>query len=295
MVDVIAGLKRAARSVLRRRVPHAFEGLSAKSRALAINDPLIILSFDCDTPGDAVAAQALDAQLVRRSIARSYAVPGQMLLEAAASYRGLAQNGASFLNHGGQTHAEKQGDRYHAVTFYDQMSREAVISDMREGHRIVTEVIGVAPRGFRAPHFGSFQQPEQRKLIYDTARSLGYRFCSDTLPTSGYAHGPVFDVGGLYEFPLTGSMDDPNVILNSWNYLADRGNYRLSPEFFDRFAATINFFAERRLPVLLNFYVDPSHVANDGYFLQSIDYALARGARFTSFEGVLVEIGGGAK
>jgi hypothetical protein len=295
MAKLIAGLKQVARAVLSRRVPHAFEGLSAKTRALAIDELLIILSFDCDTPGDAVAAQALDAQLVRRGIARSYAVPGQMLLAAAASYRSLVQNGAGFLNHGGRTHAEQQGDRYHAVTFYDQMTSDDVVADMHEGHRIVSDVVGVAPRGFRAPHFGSFQQPAQRKLVYDTARSLGYRFCSDTLPASAYAHGPVFDVGGLYEFPLTGSRKDPNVILDSWNYLENRVDYRLSKDFFVRFAATVDFFADRRLPALLNFYVDPSHVANDSHFLDAIDHAIDRGARFASFDDVLARIGGGPK
>ncbi len=281
--------------MLRRRVPHVFEGLSAKTRALAINELLIILSFDCDTPGDALAAQALDAQLARRGIARHYAVPGQMLLEARSSYRGLAQNGAVFLNHGGRTHAEKQGDRYVAVTFYEQMTADDAAADMREGHRIVNDVIGIAPRGFRAPHFGSFQQPEQRKLVYDTARSLGYRFCSDTLPASAYARGPVFDVGGLYEFPLTGSPTDPYTILDSWNYLADRVDYRLLEDFFVRFAATVDFFADRRLPALLNFYVDPSHVANDSYFLDAVDYAIGRGARFAGFEDVLARIGCGPK
>ena len=295
MAELITGLKQAVRAVLSRRVPHAFEGLSAKTRALGIDELLIILSFDCDTPGDAVAAQALDAQLVRRGIARSYAVPGQMLLTAAESYGGLARNGASFLNHGGRTHAEKQGDRYYAVTFYDQMTADDVVSDMRVGHRIVSEIIGTAPHGFRAPHFGSFQRPAQRKLVYDTARSLGYRFCSDTLPASAYANGPVFDVGGLYEFPLTASHEDPNIILDSWNYLASRVDYHMSDDFFRRFASTIDFFADRKLPALLNFYVDPSHVANDGYFLNAIDYAMGRGARFAAFEDVLARIGGGPK
>lgn len=292
---MIARLKRAARSVLGRRTLHPFEGFAAKTRALAINDLFILLSFDCDTPGDAIAANDIDAQLIKRGVPRCYAVPGAMLSAAAKIYCALARNGASFLNHGGQAHAEKRGDQYHAVTFYEQMTPQDVVNDMREGHRIVSEIIGVAPRGFRAPHFGSFQQPEQRKLIYDTARSLGYHFCSDTLPASGYARGPVFEVGGLYQFPLTGSASDPDVILDSWNYLTDRVNYRLLPEFFDRFCATIDFFKTRRLPALLNFYVDPSHVANDDCFLKSIDYALARGVRFTSFEDVLAKIGVGAE
>jgi hypothetical protein len=293
-------LRSIARRVVHRvlpatRLPHPFETLAKRAREVPLDNITIILSFDCDTPRDAIAAQTLDAGLAKRGVPRTYAVPGLTLTEAADYYRVLAIRGAHFINHGARAHTEFKEGSYQAITFYNEMTSQEVIADIREGHRIVSDVIGIAPCGFRAPHFGYFQQPEQRKLVYDTARLLGYRFCSDTLPASAYARGPVFDVGGLYEFPLSGSHTDPNTILDSWNYLADRVNYRMSKDFFVLFTATVDFFADRRLPALLNFYVDPSHVANDSYFLDAVDHAISRGARFAGFEDVLARIGSGAK
>jgi hypothetical protein len=103
----------------------------------------------------------------------------------------------------------------------------------------------------------------------------------------------VFDVGGgLKEIPLTGSLRDPFVILDSWNYLADRMRYRLQEEYATRFAETVNFFSERRMPALLNYYADPAHVVGDAIFLRAIDHALSAGARFRSFEEILEMTGG---
>ena len=69
------------------------------------------------------------------------------------------------------------------VTFYDQMSAAEVEADIRRGHETVTKVMGEAPRGFRAPHFGSFQSPNQLALIYRVVRDLGYRVLLDHHPT----------------------------------------------------------------------------------------------------------------
>ena len=164
MVDLIAALRSAARRVVQGRPRHPFVDLAAKARAVGIDGALIVLSFDCDTPLDAVAARELDQQLVRRGIARTYAVPGQTLSNAASTYRELAAKGAVFINHGARPHAEERGGSFQAITFYNEMTPQEVVDDMREGDRIVCEAIGERPRGFRAPHFGYFQKPEQRAL-----------------------------------------------------------------------------------------------------------------------------------
>lgn len=215
------------------------------------------------------------------------AVPGAMLDAASTTYAELARGGAVFLNHGGAPHAEFREGRYHARTFYNEWQSGEVEDDIREGHRIVTAVTGREPRGFRAPHFGYFQQPEQRELVYRMAHSLGYRYCSDTLPSQGLARGPVFDVGPIAEFPLSGSIEDPTTILDSWNLLEDFVDFRLSPRYFELMDRTLALFATKGWPVLLNYYVDPAHVASTPHFLAAIDAALGRGARFLSFEDVL--------
>ena len=270
-----------------------FEALSRRSAALGASGINIVFSFDCDTPEDASAAQEVFAQLQRRGVPSAFAVPGATLEQEAEQYRRVARAGARFINHGYKPHAEFRDGRYHGITFYDQLSRDEVLEDIHDGHRAVTDVIGESPRGFRGPHFGSFQKTDQRQIVCDAARELKYAFCSDTLPARAYDSGPLFDVGGgLKELPLTGSLRDPNTILDSWNYLADRTKYRLQEDYARRFAETVSFFAERGLPVLLNYYADPAHVVGDGVFLRAIDHALSVGARFRSFEDVLAMTGG---
>lgn len=270
-----------------------FEALSRRSRALGISGINVIFSFDCDTPEDASAAHEVFAQFQRRGVSSTFAVPGTTLEQEAEQYRRLAHAGARFINHGYRPHAEFRGGRYHGITFYDQLSRDDVIKDIRDGHRAVTTIIGEAPHGFRGPHFGSFQDADQRQTVYNVARELQYAFCSDTLPKRAYDSGPVFDVGGgVKEIPLTGSLREPHTILDSWNYLEDRTRYRLQEDYATRFAETVHFFAERQLPVLLNYYADPAHVVADGVFLRSIDHALSVGVRFPSFEDVLAMTGG---
>ena len=273
--------------------PEIMKALSLRSRRIGIKGIDVLFSFDCDTPEDASAAKDVFGQLRRRGVPSAFAVPGTTLQLAAEQYRELSRLGAGFINHGYRPHTEHRDGRYHAITFYDQMSPDDVARDIREGHDAVTAVIGRRPIGFRGPHFGSFQQPAHRKIVYDAVDDLGYAFCSDTLPRSAYESGPVFKVGrSLKELPLTGSLRDPFVILDSWNYLADRTNYRLQEDYATRFAETVDFFAERRLPVLLNYYADPAHVVGDAIFLGAIDHALSVGARFRSFEEILDLTGG---
>ncbi len=186
---------------------------AARARAQGIDRLCLYLTFDCDTDEDAAAALELDPWLRSLGIDAAYAVPGTQLERAAASYRQLAAAGAEFLNHGHMPHAEWREDRYVPITFYEQIEPDAVVSDIRRGHATVTTVVGRPPRGFRAPHFGSFQAAHQLDLIYRTARELGYVYCSTTVPQAALDNGPVIDCGGIYEIPLFGSHYSPTAIL----------------------------------------------------------------------------------
>lgn len=91
----------------------------------------------------------------------TFAVPGAQLASQAGQYRRLLDAGGRFLNHGGRPHAERAETLYRGVTFYCDMDDGGVEQDIRDGHRTVGEVLGISPRGFRAPHFGCYQKPEQ--------------------------------------------------------------------------------------------------------------------------------------
>jgi hypothetical protein len=234
----------------------------------------VLLSFDCDTPEDIAAAEHLDGWLRQRGIKATYAVPGTQLAQGANVYRRLAEKGADFINHGARPHTEWREDRYWSVTFYHEMSPQEVIEDIERGHEIFYRVLERTPVGFRAPHFGNFQATEQRELIYDTLRKLGYRYSSSTLPKFGLEHGPLLDVGGLYEIPLSGSYATPFNILDSWNYVQSPEQPSVRNEYTALFIQTVERLLTLRVPGVLNYYVDPAHVYQADAFYQAMTYLI---------------------
>ena len=250
--------------------------LAAASK-LGLDRPCLFLSFDCDTDLDAPAAEEIHSFLESLNIKATYAVPGAQLLKSPESYRRLADRGAEFMNHGGLPHAEWNGEQWIGITFYDAMSPEEAEADIQRGHEIVTEVIGCAPVGFRAPHFGCYQKPEQIDLMHRTAASLGYRYCSTPLPIFGLEHGPAYETHGLMEIPCFGSARNPETILDSWTYLTDRKNYALDESYFDLMAETVDAFVHRQLPAVFTWYADPCHVLNQAPFMRAMEHLVKAG------------------
>ena len=259
-----------------------------KARAAGFDRLYLWLSFDCDTDGDAVAAEEIEPWLRSRGIRATYAVPGAQLERAADRYRRLAAAGATFMNHGHRPHAKWRGDRYYPITFYHRMGPDEVIADIRRGHETVTRIIGMSPRGFRAPHFGSFQAPEQLALIHSLAEELGYTYCSTTVPQYGLDQGPVVPCGRLHEIPLSGSARWPTLILDSWCHLEDRVTYRLSDTYYELLRETIDVLLPRGIPGLLSLYVDPAHVIGQAPFLKAMELLRARGIASVLPEDLLI-------
>ena len=262
------------------------------ARAANINKLYLFLSFDCDTDLDADAVMELHRFLSSRGIQATYAVPGAQLEKAAEVYGRLAREGGEFMNHGGLPHAMWQDDRWVGITFYNTMPQDDVVRDIHNGHRIVTEVTGKTPLGFRAPHFGCYQQPEQMDLMHRTAASLGYRYCSTTLPSNGLLHGPAYPVHGLVEFPCFGSARYPETILDSWTYLTDRVNYSLGDAYYELFAETVDAMLKHELPGVLTWYGDPCHVMDQPPFIRAMELIADRGVPSVSGSDLLAIVSG---
>jgi hypothetical protein len=269
-----------ARNWVAKQVPGLFwKGYSRKARALGLDRLYLALSFDCDTREDIEAAAEMDEWLRNRGIRAIYAVPGEQLELGASVYRKLAEQGAEFLNHGGLPHTIWKNGRYHSATFYDRMTDQEVVADIRRGHEIVARIIGKIPVGFRAPHFGCFQSSAQLGLQYSTLKSLGYRYSTSTLPATVLRRGPVYDLNGLFEIPLTGSFRFPFVLLDSWTYLKSPIDRSIKPEYADMFVGTVKGFMEMGIPGVMNVYVDPSHVNGSQYFREAIERSLEMGIK----------------
>lgn len=260
-----------------------FNTYFARAREVGLKEPTLFLSFDCDTDPDIKLVGEVHDFLTRLGIKATYAVPGAQLERGTAEYRALSDRGAEFMNHGQAPHAEWREDRYVSITWYHEMSAEEVEADIRAAHVTIEQLIGQTPRGFRAPHFGLYREPEQLAIIRRVSRALGYKYCSTTVPDVALENGPAFIADGVVELATLGSARAPTVLHDTWTYLTDRKVYALGDEYAELFIETVDAFANAGEPALLTWYGDPSHVAGQRPFERAMEHFAKRG--FASLYG----------
>lgn len=245
-----------------------FDRYARLSRQAGFDRLYLILSFDCDTTGDIAVVEKVHERLIRMGIKPVYAVPGELLKKGESVYRRILEAGGEFINHGYKEHTyfdAKRGN-HASCFFYDQLPRSIVREDIVNGDNCLKEVLGVSPKGFRAPHFGTFQRPEQLRFMQAVLLNLGYEFSTSTTPYHAFRHGPVFDDFGLPEIPVSGMGSSPLTVLDSWGCFKAPDRL-LGSEDYKRegVLAASNFL--RNSIGLLNYYADPSHIHDqDDYF-----------------------------
>lgn len=242
------------------------------ARRAGLDRVWLVLSFDCDTPEDAAVAWRVHERLLDLGVCPVYAVPGDLLREAADVYGRIAETGAEFINHGDRMHTyvDESTGRWASSFFYDQQPREVIREDILRADATIREVIGRAPTGFRTPHFGTFQSPEQLRWLHGVLAELGYAFSTSTVPLWGFRHGPVFDRFGVLELPVTGGAEVPLSILDTWSCFEAPDRVR-APADYEREAAGVAAAYARAGAGVLNLYGDPSHVDGHEEFFRAVE------------------------
>ena len=92
-----------------------------------------------------------------------------------------------------------------------------IIEDITKGDETLTELLGIVPKGFRTPHFGSFQKKSDLKFLWKLLRDMGYEYSSSTTPIFGIRNGPMV-IREVVEFPMTGCPSWPIKVLDSWGF-----------------------------------------------------------------------------
>jgi hypothetical protein len=241
--------------------------LSRLTAEAGIAVPRFVLSFDCDTDLDIEVVEGVHERLGKLGIKPVYAVPGELLERGAAAYSRIAATGAEFMNHGWAEHTrlDRATGVYDSFLFYDRQPREWVAEDIRRGHASVAAVTGRAPKGFRTPHFGSFQTGDELSFLHGELKQLGYAYSTSTVPFWGLRHGPVLRHFGIPEVPVSGTFERPLDILDTWTHrcLGERGG----EAGYARQAGLYRDFLASGKPLLLNVYGDPSQVYDwPGFF-----------------------------
>lgn len=249
-----------------------------------------VLSFDCDTREDAEVAWDVHARLRDAGVTPVYAVPGELLNRGERVYRRILEDGAEFINHGYREHTyfDTARSAYASCFFYDQQPLDTVREDIVQGDRNLRAILGFSPRGFRAPHFGTFQRPEQLRFQHSVLKELGYAFSTSTVPLYAFRFGPAFRDYGVLELPVSGMASRPLRILDSWTCF-EAPRRRFEPRDYAREGRQV---AERFQSLgvgLLNFYADPSHIHDRPEFFEAVA-GWARVAQPVTYSELLAEL-----
>lgn len=222
--------------------------------------PSFILSFDCDTDRDIELSWAVHSRLLDSGITPVYAVPGEILEHGADTWRRIASTGAEFINHGYRRHTAYRDGEYVSNLFYDQMSAAEIEADIVQGHASVERVVGRPPEGFRVPHFGTFSSDSELRQLHDILRRLGYRFSTSSTPYIAFRYGPVTQRFGLPELPVTGCVDYPLVILDSYTFRFAENRLR-AEDYLAQVEQWVSLLTGGHT-FFVNLYADPSQVAD---------------------------------
>lgn len=242
----------------------------AQKSKRVLSQSYLILSFDCDTEEDISFAWEVHSKLQDMGITPVYAVPGELLKKGEKVYRKIHEMGAEFINHGGceHTYFDKKHKRHASCFFYDQQSSEELRKDIFLGHQVFQDILGVTAKGWRTPHFGTFQKPEDLKFLYSILNELNYSFSTSTSPVMAFQHGLLFKKDGIIEIPVTGIYSEPLNIMDTWAYFAAPDRTKLYFE-YTKAAQEIAYFASK-YPMLINIYGDPSHIHDKPEFFEAM-------------------------
>ncbi len=232
-----------------------------------------VLSFDCDTVEDIDVVEDLHRRLIDIGVHPVYAVPGQLLQKGEKVYQRIHANGGEFINHGfvEHTYFDEDKQRQASCFFYDQVSAEQVAEDVFEADKCLRDVMGIVPRGFRTPHFGTFQRPGNLSYLHGLLKQLNYVFSTSTNPYFAFRYGPLASVNGIIEIPVSGFGSSPLTILDSWACFAAPDRDMAASDYLSE-AEHAGRNYQKAAVGILNYYVDPLHVHDKDEFIRAVEF-----------------------
>ncbi|MEA1997164.1 MAG: polysaccharide deacetylase family protein [Gemmatimonadota bacterium] len=210
-------------------------------------------SFDIDYPEDVAGLEKIYGILEKLGIKASFAVVGRLVEDFPAEHRLLSRAGHEIINH---TYSHPDNELFHPHERFDELTQEEQKGQIERCHDVCRKVLGVAPRGFRAPHFGNVTG----RGFYKCLLELGYTFSSSVVSVDSPGLGLPFKTPeGVWEFPVSCCPEHPFAVLDTWNaFRSPRARHKKKGEF----AALVAESAEmvKRCGGYLNLYMDPRDV-----------------------------------
>jgi hypothetical protein len=215
-----------------------------------------LLSFDVDAEEDIEAIPRVLDLLRAHRLPAGFACVGEWVERFPAEHWRIVAEGHEVVNHGYANHTARDGRGVLVPTgFYHALGRPEMDRDIRAGHAALGRILGLAPAGFRAPHFATLRR-RHLGYVYETLRALGYRYSSSTaLGSTGDGIPSLRD--GIVELPVLGCPQHPASVFDSWHLVAapDRPH---GPGDLLRLGRRILTEARGSGPSWINLYFDPS-------------------------------------
>lgn len=280
---MIAKLLRAAHLRMLYRFAPLARHRYARLCATMLDQPVLLLSFDCDNFEDIDALDRIAEFLGEMNIVATFAVPGEIIQSAWRQFARLSELGHEFMSHGYRRHSEIQSGQYTSTLFYHKLSDAEIAEDIHGGNEVISELTGRKPAGFRIPHFGHSSAPAELARVYDVLISADLKYSSSTLPRCGILNGPIYlTEEGLWELPVSGMYSNPFSVLDTYSFGFSHKTARTAAEFLGNVTGLLDAFSGR--PVCLNLYCDPSQAVRMDEWFQAMRRIVQSGYRAMRFD-----------
>jgi len=266
------------------RMPRLFHFVYYKRCASLLSNEkekkIILFSFDCDNIEDIAALDKIGNFLEENKIIVTFAVPGEILLAGQEKFLKFSQAGHEFIGHGYKKHSKIVEGKYISTFFYNESDDKEVADDIARGNRMIKNLFGLQPRGFRIPHFGHCQETKEMKRLFRFLKDEDIKYSSSAMPVKGFFKGPLFrSYYSIYEMPLSGGYLGPMYLFDTFSYgfssTSDASNYK---DYLINFKKLIDFYSDKC--VCLNLYSDTSQAAQMPEWFTAVKYAKEHDYKF---------------
>jgi hypothetical protein len=242
-------------------------------KSLKLQKSFLIISCDCDTQLDTESVLDVDSEFEKLGVSPSYAVPSMRIQSGLEVYRALISKGRDFLNHGYSDHVffDSEGSAHNSF-LYSNLSKLEVCEDFTLGHEYFEKTFGILLKGWRTPHFGSFENRKNLRLIHSLCSRFDYRFSSSSSGLTGFIRGPISVSSQIREFSVTGHGTAGFGVLDSWSFQKVSGEEIVIdvPRFYEAYKNMEENY--RGIHSVINLYFDPRHIKNVPEFWEMMKF-----------------------
>jgi peptidoglycan/xylan/chitin deacetylase (PgdA/CDA1 family) len=262
-------------SVVARKLPgRTFNALHGWPRGLeSQNSSVFVLSFDCETDRDINSLEKLLQQLDDAGVLASFAVIGELAERFPSEHQAIVSAGHEIVNHGYSEHTSIADDGTYTSTFlYNDLSQQQMLEEITKGSKVIEDVCGVIPVGFRAPHFGTLRVATgEVEQLHKAISESGAQYSSSMSDLEALRLGYSGDDIELLEFPLASHPNRPAAVLDSWSTVAAYGDSFVTGSLYRPLEQLLSLLNGSKSSRFASVYFDPAQVVDLPEFIDFLN------------------------